>query len=205
MKRFLPKQTNCISLQKGFSKPSTLHNYDDSNSVRMLKHLLGTVFIMLMLSFLVINVSAQTVENIDSYLKNTDATEAQALQELTNGDNATIFLFDNEFEIEGDRPVKVANVSAKEINQLYTSHEEFEGVELIKIKIKNKTDLLTRLNVEDLNQFQNLKYIYVVASFDICPENSGDIDCQKSKISNIVLFDEDQENIKVIFRIIALM
>lgn len=61
---------------------------------------------------------------------------------------------------------KLTFIDTKSFNILNNSNNsDFENVELITIVIRNKEDLNNKLNLNDINGFNSLKYIYVKCYF----------------------------------------
>jgi len=206
MKNYLPKQNESKESNKLFRSDSNFFSkYKNCiwSSNQQITRWLFISVIMFALSFS--TVSAQTVESVDNYIKNISTTESQQLDDLINGEISTLFIFANEFEIKGNSSPVIADVALNSLNQIYSPNAKFENIKLIRIKVRNANDLKYILNTGNLSHFQKLKYVYAVVTFDICPENPDDIDCQKSKISKMISFSEETTNPVVLFQVVSLM
>ncbi len=205
MKNFLLKQNEKKESNKLFCSDSNFFN-KYINCIWSSNQLITTLFIPVIIFVLSFStVSAQTVESFDNYIKNMSADESQQLDDLVNGENSTLFIFGNEFEIEGNSSPVIADVALESLNQIYSPNANFENIELIRIKVRNASDLKYILNTGELSHFQKLKYVYVLVTFDICPNNPDDIDCQKSETSKMISFSEETTNPVVLFQLVSLM
>jgi hypothetical protein len=72
------------------------------------------------------------------------------------------------------------------LNQLYNQNSNFKNIELILIQIENVSDLNWNLNVNSLSQFENLKYIYISSSIELCEPSIGGDNCEKEKIKSFL-------------------
>jgi hypothetical protein len=142
------------------------------------------LFLVLIFLFSFSAITAQRVENLEDYI-NANPLEAQQLENLVVGSLTTLFIYEREFLLKGETNPVIADVVPSSFAELYFTHSEFESIELLRIKVKNVDDLNYILDFDKLNNFKNLKYVYVIITLEICPENVGDIACQKSKISNM--------------------
>ncbi len=100
-------------------------------------------------------------------LKN-DAIDADRFIHLLEDLNATIYIANNRItNTKGKEPVELVLSDVQSFNLLKTYNAEFNKVELLRINIPNKEDLNTPLDLEQLNGFNNLKYIYITAPFNL--------------------------------------
>ena len=206
MKIYLPKQNETKESNKLFYTDSNLLTKQLSSAWASNKQITIWLFIsVIMITLSFSTVSAQTVESAANYTKNISTDEAQQLDDLIKGESSTLFIFGNEFEIDGTSSPVIADVALESLNQIYSANAKFENIELIRIKVRNTNDLKNILNIENLSHFPNLKYIYVLVIFDICPGNPDDIECQKSEISKMISFSEGTTNPVVLFQTVSLM
>ncbi len=205
MKNYLPKQNERKESNKLYCSDFNLFNKYTNCIWSLNKQITTLLFIpaiMFILSFS--TVSAQTVESVDNYIKNIDTAESQQLDNLIHGEISTLFIFGNEFEIDGNTSPIIADVALNSLNQIYSQNEKFNNIELIRIKVRNTDDLKSIINIGNLSHFPKLKYIYAVVTFDICPNKPNDIDCQKSEIRKMILFSEETTNPVVLFQLVSL-
>lgn len=206
MKNSLPERNE----KKGSDQISCL---DRNASNKCINHInppnqrivFGRLLSALIFLFAFSPVSAQTVESIDNYIKNISSDEAQQLDDLIQGSNSTLFIYDNEFEIDGNSSPVIADVEIDLLDQLNNPNANFEDIELIRIKVRNSNDLKYKLDTGNLSHFKKLKYIYVLVTFDICPENQNNIDCQKSEISKMISLPAGDNSLVVLFEVVNLM
>lgn len=172
-------------------------------------------FLVLALFFLFPNAQAQLVEHFDTYLNHVDAREATHLNMLANDSPSTLFIYNQSYEMSGESPMMIADVHLNSLNELYGDHPEFENVQLIRIKVRNEEELNFDLDLDELKAFSNLRYIYVVITYEMCPPNGRNFDCEKAKLqqvfstdpgnsSNFNIGNEGNSTPVVIFKIVPL-
>lgn len=206
MKNSLPKQNEKKESNKLCCSDSIFLSKGVNRIWSSTQQITTFLFIPIVLFMLSLStISAQTVENVDNYINNISSGESQHLNNLLKGENSTLFIFEDESEIEGNSSPIIANVSLESLSKIYSPNENFKNIELIRITVRNEDDLKFIINTVKLNHFQKLKYIYVVVTFDICPENQNNIDCQKSEISKMVSFSSGTANPIVLFKIVKSM
>jgi hypothetical protein len=160
---------------------------------------------LVVLLFVFSTVSAQTAENLRDYSYSLTNTEAQHLDELVDGGISTLFIYDKTFETEGETAPAIADVALGSLPELYNAHPEYANIQLLRIKVRNVDDLNYKLDLDKLQHFKNLKYVYVIVTLDVCPEKVGDITCQKTKISNMFSGYETNATPTVLFEIVKVM
>ena len=62
----------------------------------------------------------------------------------------------------------------------------YNKVEILFIKIESPQDLQLHLNLSSLKGYQNLKYIYFLCTFDLCPGQNPEGTCVMEKIAKMV-------------------
>lgn len=149
-------------------------------------------------------IKAQTVDNLEDYI-NANPLEVTQLESMVDGSFSTLFIYDQEFFTKGESNPLIADVAPASFEELYVSHPEFKNIELLRIKVKNSDDLNYVLDIDKLNNFENLNYVYVIVTLEICPEDVGNIACQKSKIRNMFSVAEGVTSPVVLFEIANLM
>jgi hypothetical protein len=83
--------------------------------------------------------------------------------------------------------------SLSDHNRLYNK------IEIISIKIKKPEDLQKVLKFSDLTGFDNLKYIYFLSDFNICPDQAQNTTCANEKISAMIQRTENS-SIEILFK-----
>jgi hypothetical protein len=75
----------------------------------------------------------------------------------------------------------------------------YKKIEIISIKIKRPEDLQKVLKFSDLMGFDNLKYIYFLCDFNICPDQAQNTSCANEKISAMIQRTENS-SIEILFK-----
>ncbi len=83
--------------------------------------------------------------------------------------------------------------SLSDLNPLY------KKIEIISIKIKKPADLQKALRISDLTAFDNLKYIYFLCDFNICPNQIQNTECINEKISAMIQRTENS-SIEILYK-----
>ena len=180
MKRVLPKQKiekeSNISLNIGFN----------SNSLRIQKILIWLFFVIIMPTLNITAISAQTIDNIDNYIANADAEESQQLDKLANELNSTVYLSQGNIKTYGVGSPIVLETGSESFDLLYENNSLFNRIELIKIKLNSSSDMQETLNLEQLQNFYNLNYIYIIYTFDACGgQNEGCLTTQTQQFVQV--------------------
>lgn len=144
-------------------------------------------FILLLLTA---GLQAQTLLQLDRQIATMLASpntaivnEGQHLQSLVADLHPTLYITKGEFAYYGgDYPVKV-ECDVASIAQLYQPLPSYSGVELIIIKVNNPAELSARLDPARLTAFTELKYIYFLCTFDVCPEFNQSRTCVENRLS----------------------
>ncbi len=138
-----------------------------------------------MLVFFYSNISAQlqnisqesdvvTVTNIDSYFdtakKNTVSNgaklNAQNLKTLTTNVQPSVYCYSNTVNTYGDKPVNLFT-DMNSLGQLDNLVTLKNNIEIVIIKVDNRSQINSSINLALLSNFKKLKYIYIVSSIDI--------------------------------------
>lgn len=197
MKRFLPISVFGL-LSSNFNDMISKLNQTNLNQ----RNLIPMFFSLFMLVSFFMQSNGQNIKDLDSFLKEAEVSEKIAFEALLDSEGTVLLIYNNILESDGES--KIANVSLNSINELYKPHSEFDSVELIKIKLKIPSDVNNKLELAKLSHFKNLKYILLTVTFDLCPENKADIECQAAKIGEMFLATEGT-NPDIIFQHVKLM
>lgn len=149
-------------------------------------------FQVIALLFMFSTANAQVVENLETYLSQVDAREATHINMLVNNSPSTLLIYNQIYEMDGESPMMIADVHLNSLEELYGDYPEFENVQLIRIKVRNEEDLDFNLELDELKSFTNLRYIYVIITYEMCPPNGRNFDCEKERIKQ--LFTTSQSN-----------
>lgn len=103
--------------------------------------------------------------------------------------------------IDGDVP-KVVKVKMGLIDRLYSQNPDFENIQMIRIMVEDMSDLTQAVNLENLNHFPNLKYIYFLALFEVCPNYPVNEECRASTFRNIVAGYQETSDIQLMYKIV---
>lgn len=155
--------------------------------------ILNCFFTIISFTFFSASIFAQAIEEFGSKLsemeKSSDASqikEAHYLKGLVSDLHPTVYLHNGELQpVDEQMPVRI-NTDITSLNLLNARNPLFNGAELLCIRIQNENDFNTTLNLSDLKGFKNLKYVYILCTFKICPDQYSDKDCESSKISRII-------------------
>lgn len=155
------------------------------------------LFQVMILLFMFSSAQAQIVEDLDIYMNNADAREAQHLNMLVNDSPSSLFIYNQTIEVDGEAPILLADVNINSIEELYVDHAEFENVQLIRIKVRNPDHLNFVLDLERLKSFENLRYIFVVVTYEMCPAGGRMYECEKTKIRRLFSTSENNSSFNI--------
>ncbi len=164
---------------------------------------LGWLFIFFIAFSMSFSVSAQTIERLDDYLQNAGSTEVSLVDNLLEGENSTLFIYDGTSEVDGNSTPKVVSVNPNSIDILYSNNAYFKDIEIIKIKIRSSEDLEQPIDLDKLSHFENLKYIHLLIAYKICGD-TNDTECQKSEIIKLVSSAEGTTSPIILFQVVTL-
>ncbi|MES2284235.1 MAG: hypothetical protein V4547_01020 [Bacteroidota bacterium] len=85
------------------------------------------------------------------------------------------------------------------LQSLSESNPLYNKIEIISIKIKKPADLQKALRISDLTAFDNLKYIYFLCDFNICPDQIQNMSCVNEKISAMIQRAENS-SIEILYK-----
>lgn len=75
----------------------------------------------------------------------------------------------------------------------------YKKIEIISVKLKKPEDLQKVLRFSDLLGFGNLKYIYFLCDFNICPDQAQNTSCANEKISAMIQRTENS-SVEILFK-----
>lgn len=118
------------------------------------------------------DLSGQTVQSLDVALS-ADTEELQHLESLINDLNPTVYLQGTTVKAFGNGFPLVAECDTKSIGLLYDGNSLFNQVELIRIKIASSLEMaILTMDLNNLTGFPNLKYLYLIYTFDACGDQA---------------------------------
>jgi len=124
-------------------------------------------------------------ETIASMLSSSDpevVAEGQHLQSLVYDLHPTIYVRNGNLTLPAGNIPECIDSDASSVWTLYEDNPQFNQVELITIRIEQESDLATVLNLDGLQAFTNLKYVYFMCTFEICSSPG----CEATMISQMV-------------------
>ncbi|MGL2963686.1 hypothetical protein ACSVH2_07695 [Flavobacterium sp. RSB2_4_14] len=145
--------------------------------------------IILLLTFYSVTISAQssnriteavpsmTVMDIDDFLAPTNGLQRTASPSTANSLNVqnvksliyntqpSIYYFSGVEKVYGEKP-KNLFTDLNSLSNLNNAISLKNNIEIITIKLENANQLNSSINLELFSSFKNLKYIYIVSSFD---------------------------------------
>ncbi|MEA5111041.1 hypothetical protein SDC9_23386 [bioreactor metagenome] len=144
----------------------------------------------LMLLLLTAGLQAQTLRQLDRQIATMLASpntaivnEGQHLQSLVADLYPTLYIIKGELSYNGGNyPVRV-ECDAASITSLYQPLPSYSGVEIIIIKMNSPAELGARVDLTRLTAFSQLKYIYFLCTFDVCPEFNQSRTCVEDRLS----------------------
>lgn len=144
-------------------------------------------FILLLLTA---GLQAQTLLQLDRQIATMLASpntaivdEGQHLQSLVADLHPTLYITKGEFTYYGgDYPLRV-KCDAASISNLYQPLPAYSGVELIIIRVTSPAELGAQVDLTRLTAFTQLKYIYFLCTFDVCPEFNQSRTCVENRLS----------------------
>ena len=164
---------------------------DHSSTVRkslsrvIIKLILSRILLVTCILFLVFQVSAQEVKELNGSLSGNNA-ETNKLRSLVNDLQPTLYFQQNEQVGNNVEAPLLIDSDAASVDQFYVKNPEYNSVELIRIRINSPEQMNLFLDISKLDSFINLKYIYFLCAFDLCEEQSAKSACEIWKISKMI-------------------
>ncbi len=107
-----------------------------------------------------------------------------SLSNLVTGLNPTVFITDGGVTVAGDGSPEVLICDGASVSALYTGNPSFKRVKLLRINIQSEGDLPDPLDLDALQGFENLQFIYFVFGYDVCGDNSDS--CLGEKVGGLI-------------------
>lgn len=126
--------------------------------------------------------------------------QGERLQKMIHELNPTLFLGKDGQQLEGDSPV-VLDFKPEALSLVYRPQAAFENIELMYIRIQGPEELNFQLRMNQLEHFNNLSYVFLLLTFELCPENPGNVNCYGSKLQNIVSGYESESGIRFVYKV----
>jgi hypothetical protein len=153
--------------------------------------LLTGFFFTLSFLLIVLSTNGQQIQELNNKLALMKASpdplvraEGVHLESLVYNLQPTLYFDNGQLEIVPEAsPVRV-NTDVSSLSQVINSR--YNQVEILVIRIQNPVDLQMSLQLSGLSAYSNLKYVYFLCSFELCPEKIVEGKCEKEKIANMV-------------------
>lgn len=173
------------------------------------------VFLVCLLFSLMGTIQGQNPITIDQQIQNAEIKLAELkssnepgvkaqgnqLEQLIQGSNPTLLIYNGEFfSFGGDKPV-ILDVHPKSLDFVYTDRPDYKNIQLIRIKLESPSDLSIILELDQLSHFQNLAFVYFLATFELCPENPEDTQCQSGIINKLISTSGQKSSMPVLFQV----
>jgi hypothetical protein len=145
----------------------------------------------------------EAVQNIDEAIANMLSSsdpvviaEGQHLRSLAYDLNPTIYINNGKLSNPEGKSPKCVDLDASSVGKLYDNDPQLNQVEFITLRIEEESDLATLVNLDNLQNFPKLKYIYIHFTFNIC-SNPG---CEATMISPMVR-GTDNSDVLILYKI----
>lgn len=111
-------------------------------------------------------------------------SEGERLNSLISDLHPTVYInADGSSAAYGDgSPVKV-ECDANAVDALYQTTQNVSEVELIIVRIKEQNSMRSPMNLSGLAGYGNLKYVYLLCEYDVCPEFKQSRTCVEDRLS----------------------
>jgi len=171
------------------------------------------VFLLgLMLCFFAQPATAQQVLSVDDLIGPANAStesnfvsQDNRLYQLINEENPALYIQDGEFyKIGGKTPV-ILDLETRSFEAAYKPNADFESIELIRIRINEPADWDYVLNMSQLSSFKNLRYVFYLVTYEICPELTGDKGCYSKKVNSMLSLPTQEMSFQVVYKVSILM
>lgn len=111
--------------------------------------------------------------------------EGLHLESLVYDLHPTLFFEDGQITgMPEEMPVRI-NTDVASVGMVMSAGNN-QQVEILVIRLQSVNDLMLRINLSELARYNNLKYLYFLASFEICQDQISKEDCEIEKISRMV-------------------
>jgi hypothetical protein len=99
-------------------------------------------------------------------VSNVTLLNMQNVKELVYNTQPSIYYFGGVVKVFGDKPRNLFT-DANSISSLNNSITLKNNIEIVTVNLDNPNQLNTPINLSQLSEFKNLKYIYFITSFDV--------------------------------------
>lgn len=99
-------------------------------------------------------------------VSNVTLLNMQNVKELVYNTQPSIYFFGGVVKVFGDKPRNLFT-DANSIGSLNNSVTLKNNIEIVTVNLDNPNQLNTPINLSQLSEFKNLKYIYFITSFDV--------------------------------------
>jgi hypothetical protein len=166
------------------------------NPVKLLSEIVLLFFFNVLINS---SISAQEVRSLNSVIgvKN---VETLKLRSLLFDQQPTLYLEENNVVSEKVDSPLLLETDAASIKRLYEIKPEYNNVEVVRINIEKQEDLNLLLDIARLSNFNNLKYLYFLCTFDICTDQTTKSACETEKILKMVTPSKNS-NITILYLI----
>jgi len=107
-----------------------------------------------------------------------------SLQDLVTGLNPTLFISNGEIKTTGQGSPEVVICDGSSASLLYRSNPSFKKVKLLRINIPSPKEIPDPIDLEALQGFENLQFVYFVFGYDVCGDGSAS--CLGEKVSGLL-------------------
>jgi len=128
----------------------------------------------------------QKIRRFDAaFIDSSNSENPYSFQDLSRGFVPTTYLkqgIPSNINIQNQSVRVITDLET--LHQLYIQSTNFSNVALILIQIEDESNLNWTLNINSLNQFTNLKYLYFSFSFELCTAQNSNEFCIKEYINS---------------------
>lgn len=129
-------------------------------------------------------------------------TSANLLSQLAFESNPTLVISNGNFSQWGGDVPLVAAVDGASVDYLFKDHQGFDSVQLIRIILEKPEQLEATLKLDQLGYFKNLRYIFYVASFDLCSDSPVTIPCETAAVRKMLSGSTEQNGLIVVYQVV---
>ncbi|RAR51167.1 hypothetical protein B0I10_101343 [Flavobacterium lacus] len=145
---------------------------ENSFQIRQFHHLSLKLLVMLFLAFPILGFSQNfKIQNTEDYFKSVQNTEvmknksANSIKSLIKDLHPSLYVDNGRVNSYGKNPI-VLFVDANSVSKLKELKLEGNQIELVTIKINQKSDLVNLINLDVFQQFSSIKVIHFSLGFD---------------------------------------
>lgn len=171
------------------------------------KLLISILLVVFLISFSASRLSSQDVRKLDEYLASLNASKSPAseadgvrLYSLVYDLHPIIYLTSGELTnpLAGVPVCLTTDIGS--ISQLYYSLSAYDAIELITIIINDQEGAAAKLELNKLQSFQNLRFVYFLSKSELC--NTPDPICEAQQITNMVS-GLSNTDIQVLYKVVT--